>query len=109
VGGPLGSASEEFIFWIKLTKTDHSASLLRNITFFHTRKSNIVAFSQTIGQKNTSIFQNCPRQPHEDQIFLKNKKVRQKWLKKSQNKKFFAVLASPAQGLSDETPTTFIQ
>jgi hypothetical protein len=69
-------------------RTDHSASLLRNVTLFHTKKSNIVVFSQTIGQKNAIIFQNGPSQPHTDKKCLINKKVSQKWLKKYQ-KTFF--------------------
>jgi hypothetical protein len=60
------------------------------------------------GQKNSSIFQNCPSQPHADQNFLQNKIVPQKWLK-NVKKHFFAVLASQAQGVSYETPTAFVQ
>jgi hypothetical protein len=78
VGGTLGSASQNAFFKVKLAKTAYSASLFRNITLFLTKKSNIVVFSQTIGQKNTPIFQNCPTQPHADQKFLKNKKWSQK-------------------------------
>jgi hypothetical protein len=45
------------------------------------------------------IFQNGPCQPYADQKFLKYKTVPQKWLKKCQNKKIFAFLASQAKGL----------
>jgi hypothetical protein len=57
-------------------------------------------FSQTIGQKNTSIFQNCPTQPHADQTFLKNKKWSQKWLQKRSQNFFLGCLGITAQGLS---------
>jgi hypothetical protein len=41
--------------------------------------------------------------------FLKLKKVSQKWLKKGDKIKIFAVLTSQAQGLSHETPTAFVE
>jgi hypothetical protein len=75
-GGPSDQLAR-LLFRVKPTKIDHPASLLQNITIFHSRKSNIVVFSQTIGQKNTSIFQNCPLLPHTGKKIFKNKKVSQ--------------------------------